>query len=112
MKLTQAALAAAAGVGITALRTAENGQGRLSPSRGCLLSLLEAYEGAIGAGLHLATMGDERSFYSHAGNSSVHHGWETPAALAATHAGLQRFRPGPYPASDDASRDMVAGLTL
>ncbi len=137
MNLTQAALAAAAGVGITALRTAESGHGRFStfsrlldalalelrgrtlaagPIRPALaaarqkrkqsrrdiakalgvsrntlaaletgtglLSLLEAYGGAVGAGLHLAAVDDERTFYTHASNSSVHHSWETPPSLA------------------------------
>ena len=48
-----------------------------------LLSVLERYAAAIGAGLYLAAAGEERAFFTHAGNSSAHHGWETPAALAA-----------------------------
>jgi transcriptional regulator with XRE-family HTH domain len=136
-ELTQAALAVRAGIGITALRSAERGQGRLGSfarlltalglelrgrtlmagpvgpalatarqkrrqsRRGVaralgvsrnthaaieggvgLLSALEAYGAAIGAGLYLGAENDERTFYAHAGNSSADHGWETPAALA------------------------------
>jgi phage N-6-adenine-methyltransferase len=35
----------------------------------------------LGAGTYLAPVGSRRAFYSHAGNSSVHHGWATPPAL-------------------------------
>ncbi len=35
----------------------------------------------LGAGLYLAPTGNRQAFYSHAGNSSVHHGWETPPEL-------------------------------
>ncbi len=135
--LTQAALAARAGVGISAVRPVERGQGRLSTlgelvgalglelrgrslvagpvgpalaaarqrrkqsrreiaralgvSRNTLAALeggvglmatLEAYGGAVGAGLYLAAASDARAFFTHAGNSSAHHGWQTPVALA------------------------------
>ena len=133
--LTQAALAARAGVGLSAVRAVEHGQGRLSTlaellaalglelrgrflasgprgpalvaarrkqsrrevaralgvSRNTLAALeggvglvstLEAYGGAIGAGLYLAAAGDARTFFTHAGNSGAHHGWQTPVALA------------------------------
>jgi transcriptional regulator with XRE-family HTH domain len=50
---------------------------------GGLVSALEAYAGAVGARLYVGGIGDERAFYTHAGNSSAHHGWETPADLGA-----------------------------
>lgn len=36
---------------------------------------------ALGAGVYLATKGETRSFYSHAGNSSMSETWETPREL-------------------------------
>ena len=35
----------------------------------------------LGAGAYLAPQGNVKAFYSHAGNSSNHHGWETPKDL-------------------------------
>ena len=35
----------------------------------------------LGAGAYLAPHGSTKTFYVHAGNSSNHHGWETPTAL-------------------------------
>jgi hypothetical protein len=48
-----------------------------------LVSTLEAYGGAVGAGLYLAAAGGKRDFYTHTGNSSAYHGWRTPVALGA-----------------------------
>jgi hypothetical protein len=45
---------------------------------------LESYGAAVGAGLYLAKVGETKSFFVNAGNSSVHHGWETPANLGAS----------------------------
>jgi phage N-6-adenine-methyltransferase len=36
---------------------------------------------ALGAGAYLAPIGAQQSFYTHAGNSSNHHEWETPQDL-------------------------------
>jgi hypothetical protein len=35
----------------------------------------------LGAGSYLALRGSRRAFYTHAGNSSGHHGWQTPRVL-------------------------------
>jgi transcriptional regulator with XRE-family HTH domain len=35
----------------------------------------------LGAGAYLAPKGSTKAFYAHAGNSSNHHGWETPKDL-------------------------------
>ena len=133
--LTQAAAAQRAGIGISALRLLEQGQGTLQSWRRALAALdlelrgrslaagatgvalaalrrrrrlsiravartlgvnratiaalerdgpgrlatLEAYGAAIGAGLYLARRDAPRAFFTHAGNSSAHHGFRTPA---------------------------------
>jgi transcriptional regulator with XRE-family HTH domain len=166
--LTQAALGARAGVGISAVRAVERGQGRLSTlaelltalglelrgrffasgplgpamvaarqrrkqsrrevaralgvSRNTLAALeggvglvatLEAYGGAIGAGLYLATAGDARTFFTHAGNSSAHHGWQTPVALAELLMGaVGGFDLDPCAASADRRRARVKARLL
>lgn len=38
----------------------------------------------LGAGAYLAPSGERKAFYSHAGNASTHHGWETPPELLAS----------------------------
>jgi phage N-6-adenine-methyltransferase len=166
--LTQAALAVRAGIGITALRAAERGQGRLGTlarlltalglelrgrtliagpigpalaqarqqrrqsrrevaralgmSRNTLSSLergrgllsgLEAYGGAVSAGLYLAAIGTDRTFYSHAGNSSAHQGWETPPGLAAVlMAASGGFDLDPCAATSDKRRARVKARLL
>ena len=80
---------------------------------GGLVATLEAYGGAVGAGLHLAEIASERAFYAHAGNSSVHHGWETPPALAAALTGaVGRFNLDPCAASADRRRARVKARLL
>ena len=37
----------------------------------------------LGGGAYLAPCGSSRAFYAHAGNSSAHHGWQTPRVLLA-----------------------------
>ncbi len=60
------------------------GRGRLSTLRGVLT--------VLGAGAYLAPRGHDRAFFTHAGNSSTHHAWETPAALLeALHGVFGRF---------------------
>jgi transcriptional regulator with XRE-family HTH domain len=49
---------------------------------GGLMQGLEAFGAAVGAGLYLAKIGEPKVFFANAGNSSGHHGWETPADLA------------------------------
>ena len=73
-KQSRREIARALGVSRNTLAALEGGVG--------LVSTLEAYGGAIGAGLYLAAAGDARTFFTHAGNSSAHHGWQTPVALA------------------------------
>ena len=49
---------------------------------GGLVRTFEAYAGAVASGLYLARPNDLRPFSTHAGNSSGHNSWETPADLA------------------------------
>jgi transcriptional regulator with XRE-family HTH domain len=49
---------------------------------GGLVGTLEAYAGAVAAGLYLARPDEVRPFSTHAGNSSGNNGWETPVELA------------------------------
>ena len=39
---------------------------------------------ALGAGAYLTEKGSQKSFYTHSGNSSVSHTWQTPQSLLAT----------------------------
>ena len=56
------------------------------------LSTLERVLVVLGAGAYLAPRGQAQAFYTHAGNSSTNHAWETPAALLeALHAVFGRF---------------------
>jgi phage N-6-adenine-methyltransferase len=48
------------------------------------LSTLERALVALGAGAYLVPKGESRSFYTHAGNSSMSESWETPRALLET----------------------------
>lgn len=73
-KLGRRALAALAGVSVPTIEGLERN------SLGHLASL-EAIGRAIGAGLCLVPRGSAPSFWEGAGNSSVHHGWETPGWL-------------------------------
>lgn len=72
------------------------------------LETLEAYGAAVGAGLYLAPIGAAAGFYAAAGNSSAHHGWETPPELVAALEGVfGRFDLDPCAASADASKARV-----
>jgi transcriptional regulator with XRE-family HTH domain len=64
----------------SALSVSRNTLAALERGGGGLVATLEAYGGAVGAGLYLALVGEERAFFAHAGNSSAHHGGQTPAA--------------------------------
>jgi phage N-6-adenine-methyltransferase len=65
----------------------------------------------LGAGLYLAPAGRRRAFYSHAGNSSVHHGWATPPALfERLYAVFGRFDLDPCSPTDDPRRAPVRAL--
>ncbi len=99
------ALALALGVSRNTLAALENGGG--------LVATLEAYGGALGAGLHLAAVGDARAFFTHAGNSSAHHGWETPPELAAAlMQAVGRFDLDPCAATSDRRRARVKARIL
>ena len=104
-KQSRREIARALGVSRNTLAALEGGVG--------LMATLEAYGGAIGAGLYLATAGDTRAFFTHAGNSSAHHGWQTPAALAEllTHA-VGGFDLDPCAASADRRRARVKARLL
>jgi phage N-6-adenine-methyltransferase len=98
-------LARALGLSRNTLAAIEQGGG--------LVSALEAYAGALGARLYVAGIGDERSFYTHAGNSSAHHGWETPAELgAALSLAVGGFDLDPCAPSRDARRARVKARLL
>ena len=74
-KISRRKLSKALGVSRNTLVAVEAGSG--------LVGTLEAYAGAVAAGLYLAKLGEARPFFVHSGNSSGHHGWETPADLGA-----------------------------
>lgn len=73
-KISRRHLARTLGVSRNTLVGIEQGAG--------LVSTLEAYAGAVGAGLYLARPGTDRSFAMHAGNSTGNNLWETPQWLA------------------------------
>jgi transcriptional regulator with XRE-family HTH domain len=75
-KLSRRKLAKALGVSRNTLVAVETGGG--------LVSTLELYAGAIGAGLYLAKPNDARPFSTHAGNSTGNNLWATPGWLAKT----------------------------
>ena len=60
------------------------------------MALLERV--VLGAGAYLAARGGAKSFYTHAGNSSTHQAWETPAALGTTGPTPWREAEGSVPA--------------
>ena len=68
----------------TVVALERRGEGRLSTLDRALV--------ALGAGAYLARRGGARAFFAHAGNSSTHHAWETPATLLeGLHAVFGRF---------------------
>ena len=83
--LSQEELARSVGVTKPTLGALEReGKGRLST--------LQAVLTVLGAGAYLACGEASTAFYTHAGNSSTHQAWETPAALLAALASVfQRF---------------------
>jgi phage N-6-adenine-methyltransferase len=74
-KISRRRLAKALGVSRNTLVAVETGGG--------LVGTLEGYAAAVGAGLYLGKIGEAKPFFVNAGNSSSHHGWETPADLGA-----------------------------
>ena len=99
--VSRRALARMLGVSRTTLAALEaDGPGRLET--------LETYGATVGASLYLAPVGAMPGFFTGAGNSSVHHGWETPPELvAALESVFGRFDLDPCAASADASRARV-----
>lgn len=72
------------------------------------LETLEMYGAAVGAGLYLAPIGAMVGFFTAAGNSSTHHGWETPPELvAALESVFGRFDLDPCAASTHANKARV-----
>ncbi|TXN75470.1 helix-turn-helix domain-containing protein [Methylobacterium sp. WL18] len=99
--VSRRALACMLGVSRTTLSALEAG----GPGR---LESLEIYGTAVVAGLYLAPMDATVGFFITAGNSSVHHGWETPPELvAALESVFGRFDLDPCAASTDANRARV-----
>ncbi len=45
------------------------------------LQVLDAALTILGSGQYLASTGDKKSFYTHAGNTSTYNGWETPKEI-------------------------------
>ena len=75
-RLGQRELARLAGVTEPTIGTLErHGRGRLD--------VLERVLRVLGAGAYLAAEGSAKPFYTHAGNSSTDHGWQTPPELLA-----------------------------
>lgn len=73
-RMSRRQLAKALGISRNTLVAAENGRG--------LVSILEAYAGAVAAGLYLARPEDARPFSVHAGNSTGNNEWESPVWVA------------------------------
>ena len=75
--LTQRSLAEFIGVTQpTILALERHGRGRLE--------ILDRVLGRLGAGAYLIASGEKKAFFTHAGNASTHHGWETPTAILET----------------------------
>jgi transcriptional regulator with XRE-family HTH domain len=73
-KVSRRQLARALNVSRNTLASVESGGGSMAE--------LESYGAAVGAGLYLAKVGEAKPFFVNAGNSSSHHGWETPSELS------------------------------
>jgi transcriptional regulator with XRE-family HTH domain len=104
-KFSRRKLARALGISRNTLVAVENGSG--------LVSTLEAYAGAVAAGLYLARPGDARAFSTHAGNSSGNNLWETPTWLAdALTVAVGGFNLDPCAATNDRRRARVKAKIL
>jgi phage N-6-adenine-methyltransferase len=57
--------------------------GALERQGGGRVRILDRVLLVLGGGAYLAPCGSSRAFYAHAGNSSAHHGWQTPRVLLA-----------------------------
>jgi transcriptional regulator with XRE-family HTH domain len=80
---------------------------------GGLVSTLEAYAGAVAAGLYLARPDDDRLFSTHAGNSSGNNLWETPIDLANALSGaVGGFDLDPCAASPDRRKARIKAKIL
>jgi len=104
-KMSRRRLAKALGVSRNTLAAVEGGGG--------LVGTLEAYAGAVAAGLYLAQPQDARSFAVHAGNSTGNNGWETPVRLAeALSCAVGGFDLDPCAATTDRRRARVKARVL
>ena len=104
-KVSRRKLSKALGVSRNTLVAIETGGG--------LVTTLEAYAGAVGAGLYLARPEDARAFSTHAGNSSGNSLWETPQWLAkALSQAVGGFDLDPCAATSDRRRARVKAKIL
>jgi transcriptional regulator with XRE-family HTH domain len=105
-KVSRRKLSKVLGVSRNTLAAVETGGG--------LVGTLEAYAGAVAAGLYLARPDEARPFSTHAGNSSGHNLWETPSALAkALSWAMDGFDLDPCAATTDRRKARVkAGVLL
>jgi len=104
-KISRRKLSKALGVSRNTLVAVETGGG--------LASTLEAYAGAVAAGLYLARPNDVRPFSTHAGNSSGNNTWETPSDLAeALSQAVGGFDLDPCAATADRRRARVKAKIL
>lgn len=104
-KISRRKMAKALGVSRNTLASTETGGG--------LVGTLEAYAGAVGAGLYLAHPEEARAFSTHAGNSSGNNEWETPVWLAkALSEAIQGFDLDPCSASNDRRKARVKARVL
>jgi transcriptional regulator with XRE-family HTH domain len=104
-KISRRKLAKALGVSRNTLVAVETGGG--------LVSTLEAYASAVGAGLYLARPEEARPFLTHAGVSSGNNLWETPLWLAkALSEAVGGFDIDPCAATPDRRRARVKAKIL
>ncbi|MEH2562430.1 DNA N-6-adenine-methyltransferase [Bradyrhizobium sp. AZCC 2289] len=104
-KVSRRKLAKALGVSRNTLVAVETGGG--------LVGTLEAYAGAVGAGLYLARPDAPRGFLTHAGNSTGNNLWETPVWLAkALSETVGGFDLDPCAATSDRRRARVKAKIL
>lgn len=104
-KISQRQLARSLGVSRNTLAATERGGG--------LVSTLEAYAAAVGAGLYLARPHDPRPFMTHTGNSTGNDLWQTPVELAvALSKAVGGFDCDPCAATRDRRRARVKARLL
>jgi site-specific DNA-methyltransferase (adenine-specific) len=104
-KMSRRTLAKALRVSRNTLVAVEQGGG--------LVGTLEAYSGAVAAGLYLARPMDARAFSVTAGNSTGNNGWETPVGLAKSLSdAVEGFDLDPCAATTDRRKARVKARVL